>query len=361
MKLELDHVGKEVGAEHHIRDVSLTLERGSLNVLLGPTLSGKTSLMRLMAGLDAPTSGRIVLGGQDVTGVPVQRRSVAMVYQQFINYPSLSVYENIASPLRVAGLKRAEIDARVREAVDLLKLGPYLDRKPLNLSGGQQQRTAIARALVKRADLVLLDEPLANLDYKLREELREELPRIFAASGAIFVYATTEPQEALLLGGNTATLSQGRVTQFGPTPQVYRRPRDLISAQVFSDPPLNTLQAVKRGGTVSLSTGGEAPAAGAFAGAPDGSYTVGFRAHHLSLDPLGPDAIALPATVSVSEIAGSESFVHLDVSRHRFVALVPGVRRLEPGTHIVAHLDPARVFLFDEGGRMAAPPLAQAA
>ncbi len=361
MKLELDHVGKEVGAEHHIRDVSLTLERGSLNVLLGPTLSGKTSLMRLMAGLDAPTSGRIVLGGQDVTGVPVQRRSVAMVYQQFINYPSLSVYENIASPLRVAGLKRAEIDARVREAVDLLKLGPYLDRKPLNLSGGQQQRTAIARALVKRADLVLLDEPLANLDYKLREELREELPRIFAASGAIFVYATTEPQEALLLGGNTATLSQGRVTQFGPTPQVYRRPRDLISAQVFSDPPLNTLQAVKRGGTLSLSTGGEAPAAGAFAGAADGTYTVGFRAHHLSLDPLGSDAIALPATVSVSEIAGSESFVHLDVGHHRFVALVPGVRRLEPGTRIVAHLDPARVFLFDAGGATAAPPLAQAA
>ena len=130
----------------------------------------------------------------------------------------------------------------MREAAKLLKLEPYLDRKPLNLSGGQQQRTAIARALVKRADLVLLDEPLANLDYKLREELREELPRVFAASGAIFVYATTEPTEALLLGGNTATLFQGRVTQFGPTPQVYRHPHDLTTARVFSDPPLNTLQ-----------------------------------------------------------------------------------------------------------------------
>jgi glycerol transport system ATP-binding protein len=361
VELELDRVCKQVGAEHHIRDVTLTLEPGSLNVLLGPTLSGKTSLMRLMAGLDGPTSGRILFGGRDVTGVPVQRRSVAMVYQQFINYPSLSVYENIASPLRVARLPGAEIEARVREAVRLLKLEPYLDRKPLNLSGGQQQRTAIARALVKRADLVLLDEPLANLDYKLREELREELPRIFAASGGVFVYATTEPQEALLLGGNTATLSEGRVTQFGPTPQVYRQPRDLISAQVFSDPPLNTLRATKHGAAVALSTGGDIPAVGALAGVADGTYTMGFRAHHLSLDPLGPDAIALPATVSVSEITGSESFVHLDVGSQRFVALVPGVRRLEPGTPIVAHLDPARVFLFDEGGVMAVPPLAQAA
>ena len=132
-----------------------------------------------------------------------------MVYQQFINYPNLTVYENIASPLRVAGAKKAELDRRVRETAALMKLTPLLERKPLELSGGQQQRTALARAIVKRADLVLLDEPLANLDYKLREELREELPRIFSATGAIFVYATTEPVEALLLGGSTATLAQG--------------------------------------------------------------------------------------------------------------------------------------------------------
>ena len=148
MTLVLDKVSKAVGAETHIRDVSLTLERGSLNVLLGATLAGKTSLMRLMAGLDAPTGGRILVDGKDVTGWPVQRRSVAMVYQQFINYPSLSVYENIASPLRVAGLAAGEIKARVQDAARLLKLEPYLDRKPLTLSGGQQQRTAIARALV---------------------------------------------------------------------------------------------------------------------------------------------------------------------------------------------------------------------
>jgi glycerol transport system ATP-binding protein len=361
MTLVIDGVSKKVGASTHIENVNLTLERGSLNVLLGATLSGKTSLMRLMAGLDAPTSGRVLVDGKDVTGWPVQRRSVAMVYQQFINYPSLTVYENIASPLRVSGASQNKIDGRVRDAAKLLKLEPYLDRKPLNLSGGQQQRTAIARALVKGADLVLLDEPLANLDYKLREELREELPRVFAASGAIFVYATTEPSEALLLGGNTATLFQGRVTQFGPTPQVYRQPHDLVTARVFSDPPLNILKARKTDDTATLSTGGQAPAVGPLASVPDGEYTVGFRAHHLSLEPTGTHEITIPATVSVAEITGSESYVHLDAGDHRFVALVPGVRRLEPRSPITAYLDPRRLFLFDADGRLAAADPAQKA
>ncbi|WP_243369258.1 ABC transporter ATP-binding protein [Microvirga solisilvae] len=361
MTLVLESVSKKVGASVHIGDVSLTLERGSLNVLLGATLAGKTSLMRLMAGLDVPTSGRVLVDDKDVTGWPVQKRSVAMVYQQFINYPSLSVYENIASPLRVAGLASSEIETRVRDAAKLLKLESYLDRKPLNLSGGQQQRTAIARALVKRADLVLLDEPLANLDYKLREELREELPRVFAASGAIFVYATTEPSEALLLGGNTATLFEGRITQFGPTPQVYRKPQNLVTARVFSDPPLNTLTIRKSGGMATLSTGGQARATDVLASVPDGDYTMGFRAHHLGLEPIGSDEIAIPATVSVAEITGSESYVHLDAGGHRFVSLVPGVRRLEPGTSITAYLDPRHLFLFDQDGRLAAASTTQKA
>jgi glycerol transport system ATP-binding protein len=360
MSLVLEHVTKEVGAETHIRDVSLTFERGSLNVLLGATLSGKTSLMRLMAGLDTPSRGRVVVEGRDVTGMPVQRRSVAMVYQQFINYPSLSVYENIASPLRVARLPGAEIDRRVRDAAKLLKLEPYLDRKPLQLSGGQQQRTAIARALVKRADLVLLDEPLANLDYKLREELREELPRIFAESGAIFVYATTEPVEALMLGGNTATLFQGHVTQFGKTASVFRSPNNLTTAQVFSDPPMNVIPAFKRGGRVSLATGATIPALGALADAADGDYVVGFRAHHLAFEPPTGAFIELPATVTVAEITGSESYVHLRVADHALVALVSGIHRLDPGTSVSAYLDVRHVFLFDAGGQLAAAELAAA-
>ena len=165
----------------------------------------------------------------------------------------------------------------------LLKLEPYLKRTPLQLSGGQQQRTAIARALVKGADLVLLDEPLANLDYKLREELRTELPRIFEASGAIFVYATTEPSEALLLGGRTVCMWEGEVLQVGETPKVYRHPETLRVAQVFSDPPLNIVAIEKTNGSVQYAGGVQAPASGLYAGLADGAYRVGFRAHQLEL------------------------------------------------------------------------------
>ena len=267
MTVTLEHVTQAVDGIPTIRDVSLTLERGTLSVLLGPTLSGKTSIMRLLAGLDKPTTGRVLVDGNDVTGIDVRRRSVAMVYQQFINYPSFTVYDNIASPLRVQGKSRAEIDKRVQEAARLLKLEPYLDRMPLQLSGGQQQRTAIARALVKGADLVLLDEPLANLDYKLREELRTELPRIFEASGAIFVYATTEPSEALLLGGRSICMWEGEILQVGDTPTVYRHPATMRVAQVFSDPPLNIVGIEKSNGSVQYAGGVQAPASGLYAAA----------------------------------------------------------------------------------------------
>lgn len=349
--LELRNVTKVVGAAQHISDVSLTLQHGSLNVLLGPTLSGKTSLMRLMAGLDAPTSGSIWFDGRDVTGMPVQKRNIAMVYQQFINYPAMSVYENIASPLRVAGVDKAKIDEEVRRAATLLKLTPYLDRLPLNLSGGQQQRTALARAIVKNASLVLLDEPLANLDYKLREELREELPKLFAAAGTIFVYATTEPHEALLLGGNTATLSQGSITQFGPTIEVFRKPADLVTAKTFSDPPLNTIVLEKKAGHFLLDGGVNLPVPAGLAGIADASYTIGFQPHHLSLERPNAAAVPVRAKVSITEITGSESFVHLDFADVRWVMLTHGIRHFEQDEQVEIFIDPRHIMVFDAAGQ----------
>ncbi len=355
MTLTLQNVSKRVGAEMHIRDVNLVLDSGSLNVLLGPTLSGKTSLMRLMAGLDRPTEGDILVDGESVVGMAVQKRNVAMVYQQFINYPTLSVYENIASPMRVAGVDKKTIDRKVREAAELLKLNDLLQRAPLELSGGQQQRTALARALVKGADLVLLDEPLANLDYKLREELRVELPRIFAETGTIFVYATTEPHEALLLGGKTATLSEGRVTQFGPTIEVYNRPADLITARTFSDPPMNMLTMVKSKGQMSF--GGKSVAAPAAAQAlADGPYQVGIRPHHLYLHRPAQQTLEIEAAVSTTEITGSESFVHVESEGERWVVLTHGVHRVEVGDTIPVFLDPGSFFVFDADDRLVAAP-----
>ncbi|MGL6210549.1 MAG: ABC transporter ATP-binding protein [Paracoccaceae bacterium] len=354
MALHLNAVSRAEKGRMHIHPTDLLLEKGTMNVLLGPTLSGKTSLMRLMAGLDAPTTGRILWNGQDVTGMRVQDRKVAMVYQQFINYPGMSVYDNIASPLRILGKSSADIDRAVRATAEMLKLTPMLQRKPLELSGGQQQRCALARALVKDAGLVLLDEPLANLDYKLREELRAEIPRIFEESGAIFVYATTEPEEALLLGGNTATLWEGRVTQFGPTPQVYRNPADATTARVFSDPPMNFVDCVKQGDRMNLGQGVTLPATGRFAALKDGRYQAGFRANHLSLHE-APGAVQIPCTLGANEITGSETFLHLHHGPDRWVGLVHGVQDLAIGSQVGIWLDPAQVYLFDESGQLAAP------
>jgi len=349
--LELRRLSKMAGGEYHIHPSDLVLQRGTLNVLLGPTLSGKTSLMRLMAGLDKPTGGSLHFDGVDVTGVAVQKRNVAMVYQQFINYPALSVYENIASPMRVAGRDKADIDREVRKAADLLKLTPYLDRTPLSLSGGQQQRTALARAIVKNASLVLLDEPLANLDYKLREELREELPKIFAESGAIFVYATTEPSEALLLSGNTVALSEGRISQFGPTIEVYRNPVDLTTAKTFADPPLNTIELIKSG---SVFTRGSEPAFAVpahLAAIPDGPVTIGFHPHHLSLRPLDTASAGLSVKTVIAEIAGSESFVHVEYEGARWVMLAPGIHDIDPDSMIEVFVDTRHLMAFSADGR----------
>jgi glycerol transport system ATP-binding protein len=360
MSLRLEGVSRRDARQVLLHPVSLDLAPGSLTVLLGPTGAGKTTLLRLMAGLDRPDGGRVFAGGQDVTGRPVRGRSVAMVYQQFVNYPSLSVFENIASPLRVARLPRAEIEARVGDAARLLRLTPFLRRRPIELSGGQQQRTAIARALVKRAALVLMDEPLANLDYKLREELREELPRLFAESGSVFVYATTEPAEALMLGGGVVTLSEGRATQHGPAGEVFRRPRDLPTARVFSDPPLNEAAATHDGRLLRLATGQALP--GAHPHLPPGPCTIGIRAHDLSLEKPSDAAVALDAVVRISEVTGSESYVHVEMGGLDWVVLAAGVRRPEPGQALTLWLDPRRVFVFDAEGTLAeAPALVEAA
>ena len=348
MSLELRDVSRTVDSSAHIHPTSVILIPGGFNILLGPTLAGKTSLMRLMAGLDKPTSGQIFFAGEDVTGIAVQKRKVAMVYQQFVNYPSMTVFQNIASPLRLNGESKVAVKKRVDQIAEILKLGPLLDRLPSELSGGQQQRTALARALAKDASLVLLDEPLANLDYKLREELREELPRLFEDSGATVVYATTEPGEALLLSGHTAALNEGRITQFGPTHTVFRDPNDLLTATIFSDPPLNLANARKEAGGFQL--GFTSWPVGYYSDLPDGDYQVGFRPHHLQLQSNDNAALPITGEVLITEISGSESFVHLGLGKHRWVAQMHGIYQWDPGQKIDMFLNSAHLLVFDSTG-----------
>ena len=348
--LALKEVVRRVDGRTHIHPTSLELQPGGFNILLGTTLAGKTTLMQLMAGLLPPSSGRILAGGRDVTGVPVQKRNVAMVFQQFINYPNFSVYENIASPLRVARLAEPQVRARVGKIAELLQLTPFLGRRPAELSGGQQQRTALARALAKDAGLVLLDEPLANLDYKLRESLREELPRLFEDRDCTVVYATSEPGEALLLGGHTATLHEGRVTQFGPNGAVYREPVDLTTARVYSDPPINTAQVAKRGGRIRLSATVSWPAQGALAALADGDYILGLRPHHVLPASGGNGGVQVEGRVLIAEISGSESVVHFDLGGMTWVSLSHGVHAFRVGETARFTLQVERCFYFAPDG-----------
>jgi glycerol transport system ATP-binding protein len=281
------------------------------------------------------------------------------VHQQFINYPNLSVYENIASPLRVARMKADEIRRRVERVAALLRLAPLLQRRPAELSGGQQQRTALARALVKDASLVLLDEPLANLDFKLREELRDELPKLFADRDCIVVYATTEPVEALLLGGRTATLHEGRITQFGPTGEVYRAPADLVTARVFSDPPINLAPVTKRDGRVILGEGVGWSLPAALRALPDGPYTVGIRPHQISpvASPAanGGETTPLDGKVLITELSGSESVIHFGHGDLTWVSQSHGVHPLRVGETALFHLAVGQCLYFDADGRRIAP------
>jgi glycerol transport system ATP-binding protein len=354
MALELKNITKTVGAETHIYPTDLTLERGSFNILLGTTLSGKTTLMQLMAGLERPTAGSLRFDGRDVTGLPVQRRNVSMVYQQFINYPNMTVFENIASPLRVARIDAATVRQRVNGIADLLKISQLLDRRPSELSGGQQQRTAMARALVKDSDLILLDEPLANLDFKLREELRDELPKLFAERNCVVVYATTEPSEALQFGGRTAALHEGRVCQFGPTGEIYRRPDNLTAARVFSEPPINTAKVTKSGQTITLTDNVTWQAPKSMHELDDGPYTIGIRPHHVCPERLAKDMIPIDGTVQVAELSGSESIIHFDAYGNSWVSLSHGVHPFRSGEAATLYADVAKCFYFSDDQQLIA-------
>jgi glycerol transport system ATP-binding protein len=356
MSLTLHGIDKIVAGEYHLQDIHLELEAGSPNVLLGRTLSGKTSLLRLMAGLDRPTRGKVLVDGKDVTGISVRKRSVAMVYQQFINYPSLTVYNNIASPLKIARLKKTEIDRRVREIAEMLHIQDLMDRLPADLSGGQQQRTAIARALVKDTQLLLMDEPLVNLDYKLREELRVELQEIFSRRRAVVVYTTTEPTEALMLGGHIAVIDEGRLLQTGPTPEVYRNPATIKVASVFSDPPINYLKGTVQDDFAQLGHGIRFPLNGHMRSLRNGEYIFGVRSNHLFLNRVDEEDAEIKATVELAEINGSETFIHIKHAHTQLVVQEDGIHPRRIGSEIVVYVSPCCFFVYDPSGTLVASP-----
>ena len=356
MQLTLEGISKKVGPQTWLYSMCIAPRNAAVTVLLGATQAGKTSLMRIMAGLDVPSSGDVLVDGKSVLGVPVRQRNVAMVYQQFINYPSLKVFDNIASPLKLRGEKN--IAQRVTALAEKLHIEMFLDRFPAELSGGQQQRVALARALAKGAPLMLLDEPLVNLDYKLREELRDELTALFAAGDSTVIYATTEPGEALLLGGYTAVLDGGELLQYGPTSEVFHAPASIRVARAFSDPPMNLLGARRTDLGVQLDKGPLLDMALPSQSVPQstGALTIGMRASALRTA-AQPGDVALSGKVELAEISGTDTFVHFQTSLGELVAQLTGVHHFDLGAPVTFYFSPAQVYAFDAQGLLLQAPV----
>ena len=356
LTLELKEVSLLVEEQPYLTDISLKFEAGSFNVLLGRTLAGKTSLLRVLAGLDKPTQGQVFYNQQDVTGIAVQKRGLSMVYQQFINYPHLTVWENIASPLKLARVSKAEINKRVQHIAEMLHIGEYLQRLPLELSGGQQQRCAMARALVKDAGVVLFDEPLVNLDYKLREELRSELKTLFKTRDTIAIYATTEAHEALALGGTTTLLHQGKVLQTGQAQQQFETPVNLDAADLYNEPPLNVFSAHVKAGKLQIQNEIDLTGTAHLAGLADGEYQFAIRPNHIALHANSSGNIALKAKVDLAEISASETYLHIETrldntqSSMNWMVHILSIMNFPTGSEIEMFVPLDDLFVFDLRG-----------
>jgi len=348
-KLVLKDISLSQDSENYIYDLSATFNSG-INLLIGPTTAGKTTLMRIIAGLVKPTTGTMTLGGEDITKVSVQQRSVAFVYQQFINYPSLSVFDNIASPLLAQKKKpsKDEVAARVEEMATLLGLSPFLKRKPSELSGGQQQRVAIARALARKADIVLLDEPLANLDYKLREQLREELQSIFSKESSIVIYSTAEPSEALDFATDTFVMDEGRLIQTGKALDIYQAPKSVAAAIAMADPPINLLTSTVDGKTANFGPESFKLSRPELAAGSAQEITLGIQPGKITLESQGAKSVAFACKILLAEVTGSSTFVHVKLeSGEEVVIEIEGTKNFALDKKITAYFEPDNLYGFN--------------
>jgi ABC-type sugar transport system ATPase subunit len=303
--------------------IDLEIQDGERLVLVGPSGSGKSSLLRIIAGLETPTSGRVEIGGRDVTDVPPEKRDLAMVFQSYALYPHKTVRANLAFGLRMRRTAAPEIDARVRATADLLGLGALLDRMPAQLSGGQRQRVALGRAMVRDPLAFLFDEPLSNLDPRLRGDTRTELVQLHDRLGSTMVYVTHDQEEAMTLGQRIAVLNDGRLEQLAAPRELYERPATVFVAGFIGTPPMNML--------------------------PSGNGTDGIRPHDVELVP--PGAGDRDASIRLVEPLGHAQIVHLDTPDGRLVAVVPPDTRVAAGALTGVRLPFGKLHRFGADGR----------
>ncbi|MGB3727139.1 MAG: ABC transporter ATP-binding protein [Glaciecola sp.] len=359
MTIQLSNISLILDKVKVLNDVSLTFEAGSLNILVGMrgVASGKTSLLRVIAGLENAHTGTVSFDNTDITKLSVKMRNVAFVHQQFINYTHMTVRQNISSPLNVTKLPASEIKSRVNTIAQQLNIENCLDQYPNNLSGGQLQRTALARALVKNARVILLDEPLLNLDYKLREALRDEIRELLRKTGAIAVYATNDPNEALALGGKVFLFDEGNLIQQGDAAVVYRDPISIAAARIMHDPEINLFKGVLVENEIVFGAQLYFPKSARFSTIKQGQYTFGVKPSHLSLLPTNDDDFEFSMHVKLAEISGSETFLHVACKHLNFLVHLAGVHEYKIDSPIKIYLPLHKFFVFDEDGTTIIQPL----
>ncbi|MBI4566206.1 MAG: ABC transporter ATP-binding protein [Planctomycetes bacterium] len=338
--LEIREATKRFGDVAAVDGVSLEVEPGAFCVLLGPSGCGKSTLLRLIAGLETPTGGRIAIGGRDVTGLEPKERDIAMVFQIYAHYPHLSVFDNMAFPLRVRRIGEPEVRQRVEEAAELLQLSELLKRRPRELSGGQRQRVAIGRAIVRRPKLFLFDEPLSNLDAKLRHQMRAELARLHRHLNATSIYVTHDQVEAMTLSTRIALMNAGRFEQVGSPQEMYDRPATRFAAAFVGSPAMNLIEGRVEGRTfegAGLRLDVEVQTSGA--------ATLGVRPEDLELVEQGPWS----GKVDLVEYLGAETLIHVRCGDLVLVVRTPQASDVEQGRNI--SFRPRRVHLFDPSGR----------
>ena len=353
MNLVAENLSYKPDEQFHLNEVSFNFKKGNIYTILGRTLSGKTTLLKTIAGLLTPDSGAMLFEDKDFLKVPVWERNIAMVYQQFINYPHLNVFENVAFPLKQRKMNSEEINDVVLKSLKSVGLEGYENRKIQELSGGQQQRVSLARSLVKNAKILLLDEPLVNLDYKLREQLREEFKNIFSqglSEESIVIFSTTDPKEAMELNGEVIVLDEGKVLQVGPAKEIFENPKTLKVAEISNDPPMNILQANIDSNKIKFE-GIDVDVPNHLNNFKDKNFNLGIRASNIELSDNG-----FEFEVELAEISGSETLLHLKRGNSKIITSIEEVMNFNIHDKVKINFNIDKVYAFNESGILASSP-----
>ena len=343
-RIVLEQVTKRFGDVEVIPPLDLTIEDGEFAVFVGPSGCGKSTLLRMVAGLETVSDGEVRIGERRVNELEPMDRDISMVFQNYALYPHMTVRQNIGYGLKIAKTPKDQIEAKVRQAAELLQLSDYLDRRPRDLSGGQRQRVAMGRAIVREPAAFLFDEPLSNLDAKLRVQMRLEIKSLQSKLGVTALYVTHDQVEAMTMADRMVVMHAGKAEQIGTPLEVYERPQTVFGAQFIGSPSMNVLPGRAEGGRVTLgqtSLAAETPASG--------PVMVGVRPEHVHADPDGPVAL----DVQLAEPLGANTLLHgrLAGSGETFTVALPGVHRAGAGDRLTFSVPPGQIHLFDPQSR----------